>query len=161
MTYWYDEIAGQGLGRLDDALTHFKNRAQQHQKTLRGMCEGLLERISQRLPGVVEQVWREYQEVEALLKYMESQKRQEQQRHFKRYLENYQRSLSSRDAERYAENESSVVDLENLVMEVALVRNLYQSVMKGFDSLSYQINNITRLRAAGMEDTVLEPIPWI
>ena len=57
------------------------------------------------MPGVVEERFRQLQEVEGILKHLEIQHRRLRTKHYKKYLENYQRALTSRDAEKYAEGE--------------------------------------------------------
>jgi hypothetical protein len=64
--------------------------------------------------------------------------------------------LSSRDADKFAEGDADYIDMEHLINEFALVRNKYLALMKGLDAKQYQINNITKLRAAGLEDISLD-----
>ena len=71
---------------------------------------------------------------------------------FKKYLESYNRALTSRDAERYVDGESSVIDFETLVNEVALLRNRYLSVMKALESKNFMLGHLVRLKCSGMED---------
>ena len=70
-------------------------------------------------------------------------------------MENYQRALSSRDCEKYVEGEADVVDMEKVINEFAMLRNQWLGIIKGLDIKGYQINNIIKLRAAGLEDIVL------
>jgi hypothetical protein len=77
-------------------------------------------------------------------------------KHYRKYLEHYNKALSSRDADKFAEGEQDYIDMEHIVNEFALVRNKYLAVMKGLDAKSFQINNITKLRTAGLEDISLD-----
>jgi hypothetical protein len=70
-------------------------------------------------------------------------------------LESYARALTSRDAEKYTDGEDEVIDFETIINEVALLRNKWLGVMKGIETKAFQINNIVRLRVAGMEDISL------
>jgi hypothetical protein len=63
--------------------------------------------------------------------------------------------LSSRDADKYAEGEQDVVDQQHIVNEFALIRNKYMGLIKAIDTKGFQINNIVKLRAAGLEDISL------
>jgi hypothetical protein len=45
--------------------------------------------------------------------------------------------------------------MNNLINEVALVRNKYLGIMKGLDAKGFSLGNITRLRIAGMNDAEL------
>ena len=70
-------------------------------------------------------------------------------------MENYQRALSSRDVEKYVEGEADVVDMEKIINEFALLRNQWLGIIKGLDIKQWQLSNIIKLRAAGLEDIVL------
>jgi len=63
--------------------------------------------------------------------------------------------LTSRDAEKYAYAEDSVTDFEELINELALLRNKYLGIMKALDVQMWQLGHITRLRTAGMEDITM------
>ena len=92
------------------------------------------------------------QEIEAVLNYLNIQLRKIRRKHFQKYLESYARALSSRDAEKYVDGEDEVIDFETIINEVALLRNKFLGVMKGFDSKNFMMGHIVRLRTAGMED---------
>ena len=74
---------------------------------------------------------------------------------FRTYIENYNRALSIRDAEKFADGDADVIDLQHLVNEFALVRNKYLGLIKALDAKQFQLNNITKIRAAGLEDVTL------
>jgi hypothetical protein len=70
-------------------------------------------------------------------------------------LENYQRALSSRDVEKYVEGEADVIDMEKVINEFAMLRNHWLGIIKGLDIKQWQLSNIIKLRAAGLEDISL------
>jgi hypothetical protein len=47
------------------------------------------------------------------------------------------------------------VDTSNLVNEFALLRNKFLGLLKAIDSKQFQINNIVKLRVAGLDDAEL------
>ena len=114
-----------------------------------------MEKASAALPGVVEERFRQLQEVEGILKHLEIQHRRLRTKHYKKYLENYNRALTSRDAEKYAEGEDEVCDFEAIVNEWALLRNKWLGVIKALDQKQWHLTNIVKLRVAGMEDANL------
>ena len=114
--------------------------------------KGSLEKSSASLPGIVEYRFGQLQEVEAILEHLNIKFNKVKNEKFRSYLEHYNRSLSSRDAEKFAEADEDVVVLSQLVNHMAYIRNRYLGIMKGLDSKSFQINNITRLRCSGLED---------
>lgn len=116
---------------------------------------GLVEKNIKDLPGVTEQRFNQLQEIEAVLNYLNIKLRKIHRTHFQKYLEAYGRALSSRDAEKYTEGEDEVIDFETMINCVALIRNQYLGILKGLESKSFALNNITKLRCAGMENVSL------
>ena len=53
------------------------------------------------------------------------------------------------------DGEQEVVDLQYLINDFSLVRNRYIGVSKALEAKQFQINNIVKLRAAGLEDISL------
>ena len=108
------------------------------------------------MPGIVEHRFQQLQEIEAILEYLNIERRRLRAERFKKYLENYQRALSSRDCEKYVDGEADVVDLEKIINEFALLRNRWLGITKGLDQKQWQITNIVKLRVAGMEDATIK-----
>ena len=57
--------------------------------------------------------------------------------------------------EKYADGEQEVIDQQHIINEVALIRNKFMGLIKAVDAKQFQINNIVKLRAAGLEDVTL------
>lgn len=114
--------------------------------------KGVIETNLKELPGITEHRFNQLQEIEAVLNYLNIELRKIKQKHYKTYLEGYAKALVSRDAEKYAYAEDEVIDFEVLINEVALLRNKYLGVIKGLESKGFQINAITKLRTAGLDD---------
>lgn len=152
MAGWYNAVKDD-LAAVVDAITYFENELDKarYETSLKGN----LEKSSRDIPGIVAYRFAQLQEVEAILEFLNIEARKKQRAYYRKYLESYNRALSSRDAEKYAEGEQDVVDMEHLVNEFALVRNKYLALMKGLDAKQFQINNIVKLRTAGMEDISL------
>ena len=79
--------------------------------------------------------------------------RKKRSEYLRKYLENYNKVLSSRDAEKYADGEDEIVAIGELINQVALIRNQYLGITKGFEIKHFQLSNIIKLRVAGMEDS--------
>jgi hypothetical protein len=116
---------------------------------------GNVEKHSRDMPGIVEHRFNQLQEIEGILEYLNIELRKKRTEHYKKFLEHYNRALSSRDAEKYVDGVDEVVDLQHIVNEFALVRNKFMGLIKAIDTKGYQINNIVKLRAAGLEDVSL------
>lgn len=114
--------------------------------------KGSVERNSRDMPGIVETRFSQLQELESILEYLNIELRTLRSKTFRRFIEKYNRQLSSRDAEKFVDGEAAVVDYQHLVNEVALLRNKYIAVTKALDTKQWQITNIVKLRASGLED---------
>ena len=146
---WYT-IVSKDISKIPECIEHFNKEYEQARKECR--IYGSLEKASAALPGIVEHRFQQLQEIEAILEYLNIEKRRLRSDHFKKYLENYQRALSSRDVEKYVDGEADVVDFEKILNEFALLRNRWLGITKGLDQKQWQITNIVKLRVAGMED---------
>lgn len=146
---WYSKVTS-SLGNIPDFIAHYEAELEQARKDCK--IGGLVERNIKELPGLTEHRFNQLQEIEAVLNYLNIQLRKIRRKHFQKYLENYARALSSRDAEKYVDGEDEVIDFETIINEVALLRNKFLGVMKGFDSKNFMMGHIVRLRTAGMED---------
>jgi hypothetical protein len=152
MTDWYRQVSGD-ISRLPDAIAYYDSELQTAR--IETSIKGNLEANSRLMPGVVEHRFNQLQEVEAILEWLNIQLRKKRSEVFRKFIENYNRALSSRDAEKYVDGDSEVIEWQLLVNEFAMIRNKYLGLMKAIDSKQFQINNIVKLRVAGMEDTTL------
>ena len=154
MTYWYKKIVLEDdFNALDGALDHYECELLTARDEVK--IAGNLEQAASRLPAIFEYRYSQLQEVEAIVKYLEIELDKTRSKHFRKYLEKYNRDLSSRDAEKFSAGEQEVVDWQKLVNTFHLVRNRYLGLMKSLDHKNWQISNITKLRVAGMEDSMI------
>lgn len=114
-----------------------------------------LEKHAAELPGLVEHRFSQLQEIEAVLEFLNIKLRKDRSSEFKKYLEAYNKSLSSRDAEKYVDGVQSIVDLTLLINEVALLRNKFLGISKGFEAKNWMLGHITKLRVAGLDDATV------
>jgi len=146
---WYGKVTN-NLSNLPAFIEYCEKEMLNAKKE--SSINGNVERNLRDLPGITEHRFNQLQEIEAVLNYLNIQLRKIRRKWFVKYLENYNRALSSRDAEKYVDGEDEVVDYEAIINEVALIRNKYLGILKGLETKGFQLNNITRLRVAGMEE---------
>ena len=152
MSQWFNEIRSD-LGKIVDSILYFENQIDDAR--LDTSLKGNLEKHSREMPGIVAHRFNQLQEIEAILEYLNIELRKKRTEHYKKFLEHYNRALSSRDADKYVDGVDEVIDLQHLVNEFALVRNKFMGIIKALDAKQFQINNIVKLRAAGLEDITL------
>ena len=149
---WYSKVR-QDIANIVPAIEHFET--QLNEARLDCGLKGNVEKHSRDMPGIVEYRFNQLQELEAILEYLNIEMRKIKTGHYKKYLEGYNKALSSRDADKYAEGEQEVIDQQHIINEVALIRNKFMGLIKAIDAKQFQINNIVKLRAAGLEDVSL------
>jgi hypothetical protein len=149
---WYAKVS-KDIAHLPQCLDYFYNELDQARAEVK--IYGNVEKSSAALPGIVEHRFNQLQEIEAVLEYLNIELRRIRSKAFKKYLENYQRVLSSRDCEKYVDGEADVVDMEKIINEFAMLRNQWLGIVKALDIKQWQLSNIIKLRAAGLEDITL------
>tara|TARA_B100001287_G_scaffold263172_1_gene253783 strand:+ start:5946 stop:6419 length:474 start_codon:yes stop_codon:yes gene_type:complete len=149
---WYGQVSA-NLGKIADCITFYESQLEEARVEC-GLA-GNIEKNATRIPGIVEHRFNQLQEIEAILEFLNIQLRKVRSKFYKRYLENYQRALTSNDVKNYIDGEQEVVDMANVVNEFALLRNKYLGLMKAIDAKQFQINNIVKLRVAGLDDAEL------
>lgn len=151
---WYNKVV-KDLGNLPDCIVYFDAEladARLKDLTLKGRP---LEKFSAEIPGVVEHRYNQLQEIEAILEYLNIQLRQTRRDAFRKYLEHHDRALSSRDAGTYADGDDDVIVMAVLVNEFALLRNQWIGLHKALEAKNFQLNNIVKLRCAGLDDATI------
>lgn len=149
---WYSKVS-KDISHLPDCIEYFYKELDSARAEVK--IYGKVEKASASLPGIVEHRFNQLQEIEAVLEYLNIELRRIRSKAFKKYLENYQRALSSRDVEKYVDGEADVVDMEKIINEFAMLRNQWLGIVKGLDIKQWQLSNIIKLRAAGLDDITL------
>ena len=149
---WFKQVRAD-ISQLVPAIDYYEQ--QLAEARLECGLRGNVEKHSRDMPGIVEHRFNQLQEIEGILEYLNIELRKKRTEHYKKFLEHYNRALSSRDAEKYVDGVAEVVDLQHIVNEFALVRNKFMGLIKALDAKQFQINNIVKLRAAGLEDVSL------
>ena len=152
MQTWFKRVQD-SLTVLPECITYFDTELQQarYDCTLKGNVE----KLSREIPQIVEHRFNQLQEIEAILENLNIQLRQIRSKKYRQFLEHYQRALTSRDAEKYIDGEEEVGTMQQLINEFALIRNKFQGVIKALDAKQFQINNVIKLRVAGLDDVTL------
>ena len=152
MQTWFKRVQD-SLAVLPECITYFD--AELPQARYDCALKGNVEKLSREIPQIVEHRFNQLQEIEAILENLNIQLRKIRSKKYRQFLEHYQRALTSRDAEKYIDGEDEVVTMQLLINEFALIRNKFQGVIKALDAKQFQINNVIKLRVAGLDDVTL------
>jgi hypothetical protein len=149
---WYSKVS-RDISEIPAAISYYESELIAARAEVK--ISGSIEKAAASMPGIVEHRYSQLQEIEAILEYLNIELRRLRSAFFKKYLENYQRALSSRDVEKYVDGEADVVDYEKIINEFALLRNKWLGILKALDTKGFSINNVIKLRTAGMEDATI------
>ena len=152
MQTWFKRVQD-NLAVLPECIAYFD--AELPQARYDCALKGNVEKLSREIPQIVEHRFNQLQEIEAILENLNIQLRKIRSKKYRQFLEHYQRALTSRDAEKYIDGEDDVVTMQLLINEFALIRNKFQGVIKALDAKQFQINNVIKLRVAGLDDVTL------
>lgn len=147
---WYNKIV-ENIANIPAAIDHYDQQLREASGEVK--LAGNLERAASGLPGLMTYRFNQLQEVEAILEYINIMLRKERSKAIRKFMETYNRELTVREAEKWIDAEKEIVTIYELVNDISLVRNRYLGIMKGLEAKGFQLNNIIRLRIAGLEDS--------
>jgi len=150
---WFDKVT-QDMSMLANAVTYYNKEYLLATKDTKII--GSLERNAQELGGITTQRYTQLQDIESILKYLNIKYDKMRSDFYKTYTEHYNRDLSDRAIEKYIDGESTIIDMNVLITQVALVRNSYLGILKGLEIKNWQISNIVKLRTLGLENAQLD-----
>lgn len=140
--------------KILDMVEYFENELEDARREVKQ--SGVIEKLSQQLPAYHELRFSQLQQVETVLEILEIELKQIESEKFKKFLEHYNRALSSSDCKKYVEGDPDVVAVSEMIADVAYIRNQLLGVVKSLEMKAFQLNNIVRLRTAGIEDARLD-----
>lgn len=144
------KIIEQDESKLDDFIQHFEKELIDAKKDVEIGDRIIVE--ARRLPHVVDFRFGQLQEIESVYELMDIRLKEIRSRLHRHYLTNYQQKLVSRDVERFVEGEPDFVDAMIKRNKVNLMRNKFASITKGLEYKHFQLTNVVKLKAAGVDD---------
>lgn len=146
-------IIKEDKAKIIDMVEFFESELEDARREIKQV--GLIESIAQKLPTYHEHRFSQLQQVETVLEILEIEMRQIESEKFKLLLEHYKRALTSSDCKKYVDGDPDVVALSQLIADVSYVRNQLVGVVKSLEMKAFQLNNIVKLRTAGIEDSLI------
>lgn len=146
---WYQKVKSD-IGQLPNFINYYTKEYEAALKDVKFV--GSINKNAAALSSDYEKRFTQLQEIESVLRYLEIEFKKLRSTFFRSYNENYNRQLSLKEIERYIEGEEDLVEFDHLINEVALLRNKFISVTSSLDKKNWQITNVTKLRAAGLDE---------
>lgn len=148
----------QAIKQKDDAiipaLEYFNNEYEEGRKEINTHGKSLVECCAS-ISAFYDKRLEQYNELCAILKHFEIKLNVLKTSKYKHYLESYQRQLSSTDIKMYVEGNEDVAALQRIINEITLIRNKFESLTTCFETMNYQLNNLSRIYASGITNVIL------
>ena len=151
MSKWLNLIE-KDESKVDDFIKHFENELIAAQEEI--LIGDRIISEARRLPHIVDFRFGQLQEIDAVYELMDIKLKEIRSHLHRHYLTNYQHKLVSRDVDRFVEGEITYVDAMIKRNKVNLIRSKFESVTKGLEYKNFQITNIVKLKAAGVDDLI-------
>jgi hypothetical protein len=74
---------------------------------------------------------------------------------WKKYNEGYQKALSARDIQAYIAGEKDIVETNQIIIEVLLIKNQLNAIVEALKNLGWMVGHITKIRVAELQETIL------
>lgn len=151
MRKYYKEIVEENnLDEIPDAILYYNLQLEESRKDLD--IKGSVMKMASMMPGIIEYRFSQLQELEAICQYIEIVKNKAFSMAFKSYFEGYNKTMTSRDAEKYANGDDTVIELAIILNSITVIRDKYLGLTKALESKHYQLTNIIKMKAAGIDD---------
>ena len=145
---WFYQVI-EDWNSLPDFLEYFYNEYDQGREEL--ILFGMIEKSAIKIGVCSENRFSQFQIVNAVVQHCNDKLDTKKAELYRKYAETYNRDLSTRDIGKYIETEPEVIMLKEIINQVALLRNLFSGLIKGFESNGFQIGHVSKLRIAGLD----------
>lgn len=117
--------------------------------------KGSIERWASKIGGMTEYCFRQLQDLEAILDYLETKEKSTRSKAYIRFSEHYAKALSHTQVNSYVDSDGDLQNVRDVMQQVAYSRNIFIGLMKALEAINYQLSNVTKLRVAGLDDATL------
>lgn len=151
---WYSIIKADET-RLPDALADFEQIFQAGTNELNVAKGELISEVSRQLASKMAYYYTVLQELDAILEHFEGLFEYEKAAVIQHALKTNKHALTYSAVEKLANGDKHIYAIAQLIRDVKLQRNKMFGVVKGLETLQWQLGNITKLRVGGIEDATL------
>lgn len=156
MISWFRIISKNGYeDELDDAIAYYDKEYEQALKDIE--IKGSVMSMSCRIAGITQYRFSQFQDLCAICEYMEVEKDKIVSTKFKGYVEGYSKKvITSRDAEKFLAADSDVENISKKYLAICLSRDQFLGIYESLKTKNFQITNIIKLKAAGIDDFTID-----
>lgn len=149
----YLQMVKEDANNITSILEHFNKEYEEAQKELK--IKGNLQREMADLSVVYENRFSQLQELEAILEYFNIKMKGIKSSLYQKCMNTSARALTSNDIKQYIDGDKNVMDIQMIINDIALIRNRFEGITKGFDTKNWQLSNIVKLQVAGLDTVII------
>ena len=149
--YFSEIVINDNLNLINEMIEFYSNELNDARKEINKT--GNIEKIAMELPGAIEYRFNQLQNVEGILEYLNIKRKHLFSKKYKEFVEKNSKLLKIKDIEHFINSNTEIMEMDVLINIVSNIRNKYLGIMKGLENKAFQINNITKLKCQGLEDS--------
>lgn len=145
----YLKLIKENANNVPTVLSYFEEEYEKAREEVK--IKGNLQRCISELSSLYEMRFAQLQELEAIMEFFDIKLKGIRSSLYQKLMNNSQRALTSNDIKQYIDGDKNIIDLQLIINDIALVRNKFISLTKGFESKNWQLSNLTKLHCAGLD----------
>lgn len=145
----YLKLIKENANNVPTVLSYFEEEYEKAREEVK--IKGNLQRCISELSSLYEMRFAQLQELEAIMEFFDIKLKGIRSSLYQKLMNNSQRALTSNDIKQYIDGDKNIIDLQLIINDIALVRNKFISLTKGFESKNFMLSNLTRLHCAGLD----------
>lgn len=146
----YFNLIKQNDSNLNKVLEYFNDEYNKSKDEIK--IKGNLKQSISELSSLYETRYAQLQELEAILNHYTNKLNYLRGNIYKTLQEHSKRQLTSTDIKQYVDCDEKILAMQSIINEIALVRNKFISLSKGFETKNWQLSNLVKLQCAGLDN---------
>ena len=115
-----------------------------------------LERVATELPKLQTKYSKALKEMKGLVQWLETVKDKRNAKAWKKFTEGYPAKLGPNDIKNYVNGDAALIEINQIIIEVELVRQHLESIVTGFEQMGWMVGHVTKLRVAELQEYILD-----
>lgn len=146
-------MSSKDLSEIIDMITFYEEELDEASKEIKIVPNKSIEAQCASLPGLVQYRFNQWREVNAVLEHLDTRLRNIEIKNYKDLQATSKRSLAQGELKMFARHDTDYVAMAEVVNQVRLLCEKFEGISKALESKSFQLNNITKLKTAGLENS--------
>jgi hypothetical protein len=149
--YFNEIVINDNMNSINEMIDYYSSELEFARKEINKT--GNIEKISMELPGIIEYRFNQLQTIESVLEHLNIKRKYLFSKKYKEFVEKNSKLLKIKDIEYFINCDTEIMEMDMLINIVSNIRNRYLGIMKGLENKAFQLNNITKLKCQGLEDS--------